>query len=221
MIEGQESFGKATRLTYGMVGGGQGAFIGDVHRKAIAMDGMAGLVGRMLLRSPTRTPWKTGEAWGVDGSPLQNLRGDDRRRSQAPGQARFRPHRHAERHPLPDRPARPRERLPRRLRQAADDERPGRRGARPPGQGQRNGSSASPTPTPATRSSSTCGRWSTNGELGDIRFVTGGIPPGLAGDAPREDRARSRPPGGPTPSAPASRTASATSAATSRTWSRT
>jgi len=44
MIEGQGSLMKSDRLTYGMVGGGKGAFIGDVHRKAIAMDGLASLV---------------------------------------------------------------------------------------------------------------------------------------------------------------------------------
>ena len=43
MIEGQESGQEVSRLRYGMVGGGQGAFIGDVHRKAIAMDGFATL----------------------------------------------------------------------------------------------------------------------------------------------------------------------------------
>jgi predicted dehydrogenase len=41
MIEGQASRAKTPKLRYGMVGGGQGAFIGDVHRKAIAMDGKA------------------------------------------------------------------------------------------------------------------------------------------------------------------------------------
>jgi len=35
---------KTSKLKYGMVGGGQGAFIGDVHRKAVAMDGKAELV---------------------------------------------------------------------------------------------------------------------------------------------------------------------------------
>lgn len=44
MIEGQESGKKTPKLRYGMVGGGHGAFIGDVHRKAIAMDGKAGIV---------------------------------------------------------------------------------------------------------------------------------------------------------------------------------
>ena len=44
MIEGQASGTKTPKLRYGMVGGGQGAFIGDVHRKAIAMDGKAEIV---------------------------------------------------------------------------------------------------------------------------------------------------------------------------------
>jgi predicted dehydrogenase len=69
MIEGQESFGQATRLTYGMIGGGLGAFIGDVHRKAIAMDGMARLVAGCFSQSYENTK-KTGEAWGVDSSRL-------------------------------------------------------------------------------------------------------------------------------------------------------
>lgn len=44
MIEGQAAGAKSPKLRYGMIGGGQGAFIGDVHRKAIAMDGQAELV---------------------------------------------------------------------------------------------------------------------------------------------------------------------------------
>jgi len=43
MIEGKE-VSSAGQLRYGMVGGGEGSFIGDVHRKAIAMDGLAQLV---------------------------------------------------------------------------------------------------------------------------------------------------------------------------------
>jgi len=43
MIEGKE-VSSAGQLRYGMVGGGEGSFIGDVHRKAIAMDGLANLV---------------------------------------------------------------------------------------------------------------------------------------------------------------------------------
>jgi predicted dehydrogenase len=44
MIEGQAGGGESPRLRYGMIGGGPGAFIGDVHRKAIALDGQAELV---------------------------------------------------------------------------------------------------------------------------------------------------------------------------------
>ena len=42
-IEGQTRETTAGALRYGMVGGGQGAFIGGVHRQAIAMDGLAAL----------------------------------------------------------------------------------------------------------------------------------------------------------------------------------
>jgi len=44
MIEGQAAGGRSPKLRYGMIGGGPGAFIGDVHRKAIAMDGKADIV---------------------------------------------------------------------------------------------------------------------------------------------------------------------------------
>lgn len=44
MVEGKEQNRNYIKLTYGMIGGGQGAFIGDVHRKAIAMDGKAEIV---------------------------------------------------------------------------------------------------------------------------------------------------------------------------------
>jgi predicted dehydrogenase len=44
MIEGQALGTKTPKFRYGMVGGGPGAFIGDVHRKAIAMDGKAEIV---------------------------------------------------------------------------------------------------------------------------------------------------------------------------------
>ncbi len=44
MIESSQTLKHATRLTYGMVGGGNDAFIGDVHRKAIAFDGKVDIV---------------------------------------------------------------------------------------------------------------------------------------------------------------------------------
>jgi len=42
-IEGQARETGAGALRYGMIGGGRGAFIGGVHRQAIAMDGLASL----------------------------------------------------------------------------------------------------------------------------------------------------------------------------------
>ena len=39
------------RFTYGMVGGGPGAFIGDAHRRSINLDGNATLVAGCFSRS--------------------------------------------------------------------------------------------------------------------------------------------------------------------------
>ena len=69
MIEGQDILTKAARLTYGMIGGGKGAFIGDVHRKAIAMDGTAELAAGCLSQTPAVTR-ETGEAWGIPNDRL-------------------------------------------------------------------------------------------------------------------------------------------------------
>jgi len=65
MIEGQGSERTFTRLRYGMIGGGRDAFIGDVHRKAIAMDGKAELVAGCFSRDADNTR-VTGEALGLD-----------------------------------------------------------------------------------------------------------------------------------------------------------
>jgi predicted dehydrogenase len=65
VIEASASGKKTKRLSYGMVGGGKGAFIGDVHRKAIAMDGKAELVAGCLSRDFQNT-LTTGESWGVN-----------------------------------------------------------------------------------------------------------------------------------------------------------
>ena len=63
MIEGSAQ-GTSSALRYGMVGGGQGAFIGDVHRKAIALDGNACLAAGCFSRSYENTV-ATGRALGV------------------------------------------------------------------------------------------------------------------------------------------------------------
>ena len=52
-------------LTYGMVGGGPGAFIGEAHRKAIALDGSARLAAGCFSRSPEKTR-ALGKELGLD-----------------------------------------------------------------------------------------------------------------------------------------------------------
>ena len=64
MIEGSASSGVSGKLKYGMVGGGQGAFIGDVHRKSIALDGMADIAAGCFSRSYDNT-LATGRPLGI------------------------------------------------------------------------------------------------------------------------------------------------------------
>ena len=64
MIEQSADVKAGVKLCYGMVGGGQGAFIGDVHRKSIALDGLAELTAGCFSRSPENT-LATGKALGV------------------------------------------------------------------------------------------------------------------------------------------------------------
>src|SRR5512147_3298438 len=68
MIEGSAR-GSGAALRYGMVGGGQGAFIGDVHRKAIALDGSATLVAGCFSRSHENTV-ATGRGLGLSDERL-------------------------------------------------------------------------------------------------------------------------------------------------------
>ncbi len=65
---------KATRatgggVTYGMVGGGRGAFIGAVHRRAIAMDGLARLAAGCFSTDYANTR-ETGAGLGLPGDRL-------------------------------------------------------------------------------------------------------------------------------------------------------
>lgn len=55
MIEGSSAGVRIKKLTYGMVGGGQDAFIGEVHRKSIALDGKAELVAGCFSRDYQNT----------------------------------------------------------------------------------------------------------------------------------------------------------------------
>ena len=65
MIEGQESLDAGKKLKYGMIGGGQGAFIGDVHRKSIAMDGKAEIVAGCFSQDYDNT-LTTGKMLGIN-----------------------------------------------------------------------------------------------------------------------------------------------------------
>jgi predicted dehydrogenase len=56
-------------LQYGMVGGGEGAFIGDVHRKAASFDGKCGLVAGCFSRDFDNTV-RTGKKYGIDSDRL-------------------------------------------------------------------------------------------------------------------------------------------------------
>jgi predicted dehydrogenase len=64
MIEGSADAKITGKLRYGMVGGGQGAFIGDVHRKSINLDGLAELTAGCFSRSPENT-MATGKGLGI------------------------------------------------------------------------------------------------------------------------------------------------------------
>ncbi len=64
MIEGSGNSKTASRLSYGMVGGGPGAFIGDVHRKAIGLDSLAEIVAGCFSRSLDKTQ-ETGRSLGI------------------------------------------------------------------------------------------------------------------------------------------------------------
>jgi len=52
------------KLKYGMVGGGQGALIGDAHRKSIAMDNLADIAAGCFSRSEENT-MVTGKSLGI------------------------------------------------------------------------------------------------------------------------------------------------------------
>ncbi len=64
MIEGQAGGARSPKLRYGMIGGGPGAFIGNVHRKSIAMDGNAELVCGVFSQKYENTV-ATGESLGL------------------------------------------------------------------------------------------------------------------------------------------------------------
>ena len=64
-IKASQTVSSANVLRFGMVGGGQGAFIGDVHKKGAMMDGVAQLVAGCFSRNYENT-LASGEAWGLE-----------------------------------------------------------------------------------------------------------------------------------------------------------
>lgn len=63
-------------LRYGMVGGGPGSFIGDAHRRAIALDSTAQLVAGVFSSHPEKSR-QTAQELGVGPGPLlRRLLGD-------------------------------------------------------------------------------------------------------------------------------------------------
>jgi len=69
MIEASKSGGNTGVITYGMVGGGEGSFIGDVHRRAIGLDGKAVLTAGCFSRDSAKT-LAAGEALHLDNERL-------------------------------------------------------------------------------------------------------------------------------------------------------
>jgi predicted dehydrogenase len=69
MIEGGNSDSSFHRLKYGMVGGGPASFIGEVHRKAIGLDGMAEIAAGSFSKTFGKT-LETGALLGIEESRL-------------------------------------------------------------------------------------------------------------------------------------------------------
>jgi predicted dehydrogenase len=65
MIEASRTGETKLKLRFGMVGGGPGSFIGDVHRKAASLDGKAALVAGSFSKDHNKT-LETGTLLGLD-----------------------------------------------------------------------------------------------------------------------------------------------------------
>ncbi len=69
MVAASQSDATKTVLKYGMIGGGEGAFIGDVHRRCIAFDGKATLECGCFSADPENT-FRTGKSLGLSNERL-------------------------------------------------------------------------------------------------------------------------------------------------------
>ena len=66
------------QLRWGMIGGGEGAFIGGVHRMAARLDGRYQLVAGVFSSDAEKTQAFGRGAWSRSGACLSVGRGDDR-----------------------------------------------------------------------------------------------------------------------------------------------
>ena len=106
------------KLRMGMVGGGQGAFIGGVHRIAATLDQQVELVAGCFSQSYENTKVTGAQLYLDPAALLSHLRGDGGGGSETSGRQadRFRQHRHSERLAFRHRQNISQCRLPRRLR---------------------------------------------------------------------------------------------------------
>lgn len=82
MIEASQIKETGINLRYGMVGGGEGSFIGDVHRKALQFDGKVQLVAGCFSQNYENTK-RTGAIWGIKEERLYH---DYKEMAEAEGQ---------------------------------------------------------------------------------------------------------------------------------------
>ena len=220
-IEGRTMAAAEGGLRYGMVGGGRGAFIGGVHRQAIAMDGLAALTAACFSADHDNT-LETGALAGVLARDrlYRNYRADDPRPSRRAPTASTswsssRPTASTSR-----RQAGARARHPRDVREAAGHVARGRARARRPGQAEEAAVRRRLHLHRLSRSSGTCARWWRAASW----QTSASSPPSIPRSGWRRRSSgpgRSRRPGARTRGRPGCRTAWATSGATSSTWWRT
>ena len=205
-----------------MVGGGRDAFIGAVHRQAIALDGQAELVAGALSSTPDKARASGRDLVLADDrnhGDWQALLADELKRP-ADERIDFVVDRHAQPRALPGGAGLRRGRLPRGLRQAAGAHARAGRCAGRRGDAAAARSSASPTTTPATRWCGRRARWCARASSATIRKVVVEYNQGWLATHARRRAATSRPTGAPTRRAAARPAPSATSARMPRTWSR-
>ena len=71
MIEGSKTDAMTRKLRMGMVGGGPGAFIGEVHRKAARLDGQVEIVGGAFDIDPAKSH-EMGRALSLDSARVHD-----------------------------------------------------------------------------------------------------------------------------------------------------